>query len=109
MINCAKCKTPPHKDCIQTPSYYLQATCQIDIDKLTRAAGKHVLKTYPVENTITHLALTSSLDEGFKAEMEKCCISNSKMVKAFGEIVVQATKNETVMSYKKRHNILAES
>jgi hypothetical protein len=110
MINCVNCQTPAHKDCIRnrnTP-HYMCATCQIDIDGLAWGAGRDALNTCPVDNTVTHLALRASKDDYFKAEIEKCCKSHSKELRAFGESVMHATKNESANSHKKWHNVLAE-
>ena len=109
MIKCAICKTPAHTICTKGQSNYTCATCTIDIDGLTWAAGKDMSNTCPVDNTISHLALRASKDEGFKEEMQKCSNSNSKPVKAFGESVLHASKNESASSHKKWHNVLADS
>jgi hypothetical protein len=107
MIKCAKCKTPAHTDCTKGQSNYICTTSKIDIDGLAWGAGRDITNTCPVDNTVCHLTLRALKDDDFKAEIEKCCQTNSKVLQAFGKSVMHATKNESANIHKKWHNVLA--
>ena len=111
---CKKCKSEFHNDCLEASTgkkvdiNFTCTVCQIKIDGLTWAAGSGISNTCPVDNTVTHFALRSSLDPNFKAKIQQLAKSTTIAVRAFSEAVLHAEKNQSALSHKRWHTILSD-
>ena len=104
---CIECQTPVHPECIGGVEDYTCALCTINIEGVNwQAGGENARMTCPVDNSITHFALRASKDPKFKKEISKFAKSDDETVKAFGESVLLATKNESAKSHKTWFTVL---